>query len=755
MKILENDYLKAVIDGGRIVELYDKNEKTKTNLADAKKTCGSVGYTLKSEDIKAQNPDSYRLFDDKQSNCSKECLCGEKIGFKDEEADIYTEFSTDDDGIIIKASSDNDEISQFALNLDLNFLGKKGTYFKEQIIPSSTYSSENNEYSYCIMPRPNGRVLLLVVLKGFKGFKLGYSQYCFGHFIQRYQVIASYDRAFNAEDKKEIEVKLIPTDSVEKAFETVRNIFKVPVCKPFVSGNYGSKAVVECSEDTEKITVTSPSGEIYDIFTENEKYVEINTKEEGFYKVVPFNGEGKSGMDTVVWHCGDMREAFDRCSAAISGPEIMDNSCEGGVYIWSKLCNMRTGGHKNFEKEVLKGFERIIGKNENPNVGASILPFADGENFAYHLYGSDRVQNDFFICSYLLEAYRTFNDRYYLEYAVSIMIYLIGNRIKDGCITSNYSAHSDYTTVCCPIINIIDLMNELKSLSDERYLIMEKASTEICEHLMNRGWLFPTECSKSDETEFETEDGSVSCTALTLLYYCANVKFVKEYFLRAKEILLVHNAWTIYSPDVRMYRSSFRWWETIWEGDKHGPTVNAGHAWTVWRAEALYYLGILGHDEEAMLESWNSYMTNYCKMTENGEMYACFEPDYIVSTRMSDNDYQPWHRYPENTDTSLSNYVWTRSVATWLKTALFTQKEGKEIALNTKKQKDGYILGKDITTCFIGEFEGELTLKTDNNINFVLKGKKAAVKRGYNPYFTENNLFITPENSVITVEFAK
>lgn len=79
----------------------------------------------------------------------------------------------------------------------------------------------------------------------------------------------------------------------------------------------------------------------------------------------------------------------------------------------------------------------------------------------------------------------------------------------------------------------------------------------------------------------EYEDGSISCTALSLLYFCMHLEIKEEYLNLAKEILELHNAWRIYTPDARMNGSSFRWWETIWEGDGQGPAISAGHAWTI------------------------------------------------------------------------------------------------------------------------------------------------------------------------------
>lgn len=752
MKIFENSTMKVIVENGIITQIYDKNDKIETNLADIKKSTGSVGYTLKSEDIKLQQTDDYRMYED------RECVCTEKIDdthYKNNELQVYTEYEIDEDGIKIHTYSDNDELSQFGVNLDLNFLNKKGTNFRQQLLPTSSYSSKDMKYNYCVMTRPNGRAVAVVAESGFKGFRIVYSSFCFAHFIQRYQILSSYDKAFGAEDKKDVSVKIMVADSTKQAFKKIRAYFGVPYCDLVVGGNFGGNSYVKCSADTEYITVNSPNGNITKITDVCNKTVEIPTEEEGFYSVVPFNKDDVSGMDVTLWYCDSLKEAFDRSALAIAGDKkrLLRNSCEGGIYLWTKLCNMRINGNESLKDSVMDGFSYIIGDVKEPTVGGSILPYNKDENIAYRLFGSDRVQNGFFISSYLLEAYRVFKDKYYLEYAVSIMLYLVGYRIVNGCVMSTYSAYADYTTVCAPIINLIDLSNELKALADDRYKIFEKAATDICEHLIRRGWDFPTECSKSDETEPETEDGSISCTALSLLYYCANVQYVEKYFDFANQVLDMHKAWSIYSPDVRQYRSSFRWWETIWEGDAHGPTINAGHAWTIWRAEALFYLGMLSHNQDVLLDSWNSYMTNYCKIRKDGKLEACYEPDFVVNHASSDNDYQPWHKYPVNPDESLAGYVWPRSVSTWLKTCAFMQKDGQTLAMNVSEKDGVYEIADEITTVFVGDFKGTLTLECKDTLKIALGGKKPIVHTGINEFYNGTDLYITADNGVISIEF--
>lgn len=142
--------------------------------------------------------------------------------------------------------------------------------------------------------------------------------------------------------------------------------------------------------------------------------------------------------------------------------------------------------------------------------------------------------------------------------------------------------------------------------------------------------------------------------------------------------------------------STMRWWETIWEGDGTGPGICAGHAWSIWRAEADFHMGVLTGKADYFLSSWNGYMTNFSKITRNGESYSCYQPDYFVGggdiairrtlMHLSDEDmekrYEITHDYPRHYDHSLSRYVWVRACPTWRKTAVVIFREEGVITLN-------------------------------------------------------------------------
>ena len=119
-----------------------------------------------------------------------------------------------------------------------------------------------------------------------------------------------------------------------------------------------------------------------------------------------------------------------------------------------------------------------------------------------------------------------------------------------------------------------------------------------------------------------------------------------------------------------MYHSSLRWWETKWEGDKDGNAICAGHAWTIWRAEADYGYGTLFSDDEYLLKAYNGFMSNFAKIDKDGKSYTCYQPDYITgggfTDKSDDVEFRIAKGFPRQTDSGLSRYVWIRAMASIL-----------------------------------------------------------------------------------------
>lgn len=119
--------------------------------------------------------------------------------------------------------------------------------------------------------------------------------------------------------------------------------------------------------------------------------------------------------------------------------------------------------------------------------------------------------------------------------------------------------------ICAPVIAIIDLAQELRDVDQDRVKYFSESAARAVRYLMERGLHFPTEGIVRGQNDEEMEEGSISCTTLSLLYYCRYIEYVEEYVIFAEKVLRLHDWWRCYTPDVRLYMSTMRWWETIWE----------------------------------------------------------------------------------------------------------------------------------------------------------------------------------------------
>ena len=136
------------------------------------------------------------------------------------------------------------------------------------------------------------------------------------------------------------------------------------------------------------------------------------------------------------------------------------------------------------------------------------------------------------------------------------------------------------------------------------------------------------------------------------------------------EILNVHAAWVTKTPIAQMYRSSLRWWETRWEGDKDGPALCMGHAWSIWRAEADYWAYVATNDEKWLKKAKGGFGGNLAKINEEGKSFAIYHADYIVGGGFMKGvkvRYEVVDKYPKQTDSGLSRYVWIRMADTLMR----------------------------------------------------------------------------------------
>lgn len=671
---LENSFINAEFnsDNGLINRLFF-NSFGNFNLAD-KNGFGGIRYTLKDDDIKTDK--TFTLYTDKFSSYSNVLVNGNTVKCENTELSLHTSFSLENDMLTVHSYSENKSISQFGIDLNFNFLGKKNGTYKGQLIPSSPYNSANEDRMYYILPVVDVGFCTVVSMTPKSLWKLDYSPYSAGHFISGLQIMSSSDKMFKRESAKDLTLKIFFADTVFECYERIQKIFDCPMVIPNITGSFGDTLTVDILGNCDTVKVISDSAETY-LPVKDGKAV-INKSEYGKYTIVPYFNK-KSGLDAQIWFGEDIKTLFKKSCDTVKKPyHGDDNLCEGMCWCWAMLSYMNFYKNTDYIDTVRDALKIIMCESDELVPRQSILPYEKDGKPAYHIYKSDRVQEQFFGISMLTEMYKLTQEQKYIDYAVNSAKAMIeAYQREDGAIVPK----TDYTTVCAPIIPIVDLAVIFKDSNSELYNYFASAASKIAKFLVNRGLHFPTEGEISEINDEEMEEGSISCTALSILYYCRYIENKPEYIEFSKQVLALHDNWISYTPDVKLYRSTMRWWENIWEGDATGPAICGGHAWTIWRAEADYHMAVLTGNEDFYKKSLNGFMTNLSKIRADGETYACYQPDYFAGgghygirsslKTMSEEDlpkkYEITHDYPKHFDRSLSRYVWARFTATWLK----------------------------------------------------------------------------------------
>ena len=408
-------------------------------------------------------------------------------------------------------------------------------------------------------------------------------------------------------------------------------------------------------------------------------------KTEGEVSLIPVKN-GKRGAPVTVYGYASLTELYKKSMDTVDTSVIMQNTngnlCEHQCWAPATMRYMMKYGdtltktdRESYEKRL--NWLLDIMTETNPERAIREITILDTPHDvfpAYNVYRSPRVQELFFGITILTDAYLYFKDEKYLRYAKGAAECLFSHYLKeDGHLEVYWGSGEaeDYTSVCCPMIPIVNMAELLstrdREFSDRCYEVADKMASYLCK----RGISFPTEGGKSPQAEDEMEDGSISCTALALLYYCVRVKRNEEYLRKAKEILDIHESWVINTPLCRMKCSSLRWWETQWEGDGDGPALCCGHGWTIWRAEADYHYYALTGDKTYFTKARNGFMTNLAKIDKDGNSYASYSPDEICGGGFDGVPDSIRFRIapglPTRRDCGLSRYVWLRINDTFLK----------------------------------------------------------------------------------------
>ncbi|MBR5569852.1 MAG: hypothetical protein IKW10_03065 [Oscillospiraceae bacterium] len=726
------------INNGSIERILDKRYDFPVDITDGTGRFGYLAYTLKNEDINAQEHPGCVPFEEKYAGYDKK-LRNAEFG-----TELLIEKSND--GICLDISCDGENVDGAGLFLPFNFVGRKNGYWKEQFTISSPYHSKDYRYHMFYLARPDGKGIACIVENEIDCFMINYSPYQGGHWIRGITFWSQLDKAYGRPKRKEKRIRLhiLPVSSY---METMERACRIWGCTALyydnATGFINQPFSLRTMGQEDEIRVVSPSG--------TEQPVSDGSfvpREYGFYTATPYS-QGKPGMDCTVFAMDSVKKMQERAAKIIrqdtgnvightaDGLPVYEpahlsyrgckdfNLCEHSMWVWGALKYLRRNStHKRLNEDVLN-LLRIVDPSNHVNLYRCSYDPADH----YNTIGDYRIQEAFQGVNILLDAYHLYQEPRYLELAkTALREKLLVDQLSDGGIYrwagEGAARHrEDYTTVTFMALPVVDMALILRQKNDPDWAFFAKAAIAMADHMVARGLSFPTEGGTDPEVNGEeVEDGSISCTALTLLYVYDKIVKKQEYLDLATEILKIHDAYSVYTHHPCMYRSSLRWWETIWEGDSDGPAICFGHAWTIWRAEAEYWYGMVMHDDARLLDSYNGFMTNLSKTDIDGNMYAIYQYEQIASPCL---EWRGWltdrsnrEGFPKRTDVTLSRYAWARADDTWFQTVAILPDQ-----LLMAKYENGMIVPEysDFTKLYMGNVTGEYFIRAEHSFEVISK----------------------------------
>ncbi len=269
---------------------------------------------------------------------------------------------------------------------------------------------------------------------------------------------------------------------------------------------------------------------------------EVVIEREGIWSAIP-SAKGNKGLGCTLFGYKDYSTLYKSYLDGILRDGLLDpfgNSCEGQCWLSAMLRYMTKYGYvSEYAAFAERALNRIMRFDERGAVERySVLTVPHEGLPAYNVYKSQRVQKRFFGAGIFLDAFNALGDKKYPEFAVNMINSALSfYQREDGRIetfTEWLGKYEDYSTVCCPMINIVDVALALKESDPEKSKAFLKSAKRLADYLLRRGLVFPTEGGSSEEAEAEMEDGSISCTALALLYYSAYVERNEKYIEKAR-----------------------------------------------------------------------------------------------------------------------------------------------------------------------------------------------------------------------------
>ena len=731
----------------RIARIYDNRYAMGVDITNGWGDFGRAHYTLLGEDVCRLKKPAFQPYAQHTSSPLLRQAGGDIVGLEDTANGIYCRISSEEYGLSLEWEYRNSQISAFAASLPLNFMSQKNGNWESQLLISSPYYDRKNKRLLCLFTRPDGNHLALIVTTSAEGFRIGYSEHLCGHFFTDFEIIVNPDSAYGAPalGSARLAARLLPVDSYKTAMEAAAELWQVPAADYALSGCFIGEALdIQIHGRNDAVCVYDPDGK-KTVYSSSEHF-RLKTEKYGFYRVVPRLGD-EEGIECVCFAHADWRTMHRRSILSIPVEKesiyahaedgtavwlppaatyrgcVDTNLCEHTMWAWSLLRYRQHDSIGDEQEDSLRNLFRIItAKSESVFRPSQTIVEEVQKEYGlgpYNTFQSDRIQETFNGVNILLDYWRTYREPILLERTVAVLSSLMEQYFCDGCIRRNDG--TDYTTVTAMILPVVDLSRELEAQGDDRSRRFAAYAEAMADFVAARDMDFPTEGGVSDDFNREMEEGSMACSALTVLYTARYIKNKPEYLAYAQRIMHFHDAWCIYTPNAPMFHSSLRWWENLWEGDADGPALCCGHAWSIWRGEAEFWLGLLTHSDVRLLGSYNTYLSNFSKQDEAGNMYSIYQCEPIISGAWEEDGSKISRRYavgfPMKKDLTLSRYVFARAEDTWFRCTALLGNKGEFTLLNGEWQ-NGELVSRapSFSMLYIGNMPRELTVRAEHEI---------------------------------------
>jgi hypothetical protein len=780
---------------GTVDSLRAANDAPGVNLAhkDGETAFGAVAFSRKDDppkmepsqspiDVEAVRIPEYRLFADLRSSDAR------KAHFHNVSSNHTITYHFEDTHFDLWLDGDLPQADQIGIDCGVAFMDlRQNEPTDHQFTAKSFYRSEDRSLCYVYLERPKGPGILICNLSPCAGWRLRYK--ADNHALTGLEMLERFDSRMSSGEsvgRVHFGLRVSFHEGLEQAREFIASSVGIPVITAATpSVRMGVETGFEVIGEVHEVQVTDPAGgmETLPLSRDGSGRWRGNfmPRSEGFHTLRAVGEKGSS--DLVAHAAAPLDELLHRStkdldpylggfaehwywaqaflmSRGVHGPNPRH---DGALHVALNMVGMQ--GIPDIpappvappEEEVqrLLGREKPGQEKEYPMLSKKngwyrYQPVPVPQEFCgrtlqpFHIYQWERIQDQFEHVRTFLYAARAYGNDAYYEHAVSVALSAVTDNVDENgrvyCRHLGGKETFDYTTVICPLQALLELHSEMQGRGDARACRFGEVCRRIAGYLMRRGFEFPTE-GVSVHLRW-TEDGSIACAALALLEAYHRLEQRPEWLEHAGKILAYHEPWRIDVPDARILDSSYRYWETQWENDGEGRSINCGHPWSLWRAEALYLLALATGNARALIQSYNGFRTNVVKITKDGRTFGSFTPDFLPQRPRK---FALMHSYPDTQCWGMAFYLWPRQFQTWWKTAAVVSppaRNGREepagfVALQASATLEGGHLRITPTEKGFGRFilchDGveELSVATAaGEVEIIAHGKKIEVKEG-------------------------